>query len=235
MLRRRRSRSGPIEREALTLGDACARPRASPCRAVRRRRARRLFRRYLVLGLVLMLAYAGSGAALPRLRRLRLSGGGRERLRHRMDAHRGAVGAWRSSSGSRPSTICICCCRLRSAAGDIRRSAQAVRAVARVHPRRSFSNSAACFWSCSGWSSRATFASALAWSGVGLIAFVPLVGLAVFPLQIAALHPARACVFEYRPDGHGRLHHALPAVRARATSLTAPMHGVGGRRSVSAG
>jgi hypothetical protein len=29
----------------------------------------------------------------------------------------------------------------------------------------------------------ATLASALAWSGVGLIAFVPLVGLAVFPLQ----------------------------------------------------
>ena len=29
----------------------------------------------------------------------------------------------------------------------------------------------------------ATLASALAWSGVGLIAFVPLVGLAVVPLQ----------------------------------------------------
>jgi hypothetical protein len=32
----------------------------------------------------------------------------------------------------------------------------------------------------------ATLASALAWSGVGLVAFVPLVGLAVFPLQIVA-------------------------------------------------
>ncbi len=42
----------------------------------------------------------------------------------------------------------------------------------------------------------ATFASALAWSGVGLIAFVPLVGLAVFPLQIAALL-LRGVVFEY--------------------------------------
>jgi hypothetical protein len=42
----------------------------------------------------------------------------------------------------------------------------------------------------------ATFASALAWSGVGLIAFVPLVGLAVFPLQIAALL-VRGIVFEY--------------------------------------
>jgi len=42
----------------------------------------------------------------------------------------------------------------------------------------------------------ATFVSALAWSGVGLIAFIPLVGLAVFPLQIAALL-IRGLVFEY--------------------------------------
>ena len=42
----------------------------------------------------------------------------------------------------------------------------------------------------------ATLASALAWSGVGLVAFVPLVGLAVFPLQIAALL-IRGLVFEY--------------------------------------
>ena len=44
--------------------------------------------------------------------------------------------------------------------------------------------------------SSATLASALAWSGVGLFAFVPLVGLAVFPLQIAALL-LRGFVFEY--------------------------------------
>jgi hypothetical protein len=42
----------------------------------------------------------------------------------------------------------------------------------------------------------ATLASALAWSGVGLIAFVPLVGLAVFPLQLAAL-ALRGLVFQY--------------------------------------
>lgn len=42
----------------------------------------------------------------------------------------------------------------------------------------------------------ATAASTLAWSGVGLIAFVPLVGLAVFPLQILAL-VIRGLVFEY--------------------------------------
>jgi hypothetical protein len=42
----------------------------------------------------------------------------------------------------------------------------------------------------------ATLASALAWSGVGLIAFVPLVGLAVFPLQLAALM-VRGLAFEF--------------------------------------
>jgi hypothetical protein len=42
----------------------------------------------------------------------------------------------------------------------------------------------------------ATLASALAWSGVGLIAFVPLVGLAVFPLQLAAL-VLRGLVFQF--------------------------------------
>ena len=42
----------------------------------------------------------------------------------------------------------------------------------------------------------ATVASALAWSGVGLIAFVPLVGLAVVPLQLAALM-VRGLAFEY--------------------------------------
>ena len=42
----------------------------------------------------------------------------------------------------------------------------------------------------------ATLASALAWSGVGLIAFVPLVGLAVLPLQVAA-PLIRGLLFEY--------------------------------------
>ncbi len=41
----------------------------------------------------------------------------------------------------------------------------------------------------------AMLASALAWSGVALVAFVPLVGLAVVPLQIAAL-VVRGLVFE---------------------------------------
>ena len=42
----------------------------------------------------------------------------------------------------------------------------------------------------------ATLVSTLAWSGVGLIAFVPVVGLAVVPLQLAALI-LRGLAFEY--------------------------------------
>jgi len=42
----------------------------------------------------------------------------------------------------------------------------------------------------------ATLASWLAWSGVALIAFVPLIGLAVVPLQIVAL-VVRGLLFEY--------------------------------------
>ena len=42
----------------------------------------------------------------------------------------------------------------------------------------------------------ATLVSALAWSGLGLIAFVPLIGLAVIPLQIIAL-AVRGLAFAY--------------------------------------
>ena len=62
----------------------------------------------------------------------------------------------------------------------------------------------------------ATLASALAWSGVGLIAFVPLVGLAVFPLQIAALLLRGSGVRVPRPDRARRLPHALSGLRGAA-------------------
>ena len=71
----------------------------------------------------------------------------------------------------------------------------AVRAVSRF-VRSEFRDLAGVFVVVLGLVVAATFASALAWSGVGLIAFVPLVGLAVFPLQIAALL-VRGIVFEY--------------------------------------
>jgi hypothetical protein len=70
-----------------------------------------------------------------------------------------------------------------------------MRAAARFI-RAEFRELAAVFLVVVGLVAAATLASALAWSGVGLIAFVPLVGLAVFPLQIAALL-LRGFVFEY--------------------------------------
>jgi hypothetical protein len=73
--------------------------------------------------------------------------------------------------------------------------ADAARAVARFI-RAEFSELAGVFAVVVALVVAATLASALAWSGVGLIAFVPLVGLAVFPLQIAALL-IRGLVFEY--------------------------------------
>lgn len=78
---------------------------------------------------------------------------------------------------------------------DAIRIGEAVRAVARFI-RAEFRELAGVFFVVLALVIAAMFASALAWSGVGLIAFVPLVGLAVFPLQIAALL-LRGLVFEY--------------------------------------
>jgi hypothetical protein len=75
----------------------------------------------------------------------------------------------------------------------------------------------------------ATLASALAWSGVGLIAFVPLVGLAVLPLQLVALL-LRGLVFEYLGltalGAYLTLYHGYRSRRAEAPSrspFTSPM------------
>lgn len=73
--------------------------------------------------------------------------------------------------------------------------ADAARAVARF-VRADFRALGAVFIVVFGLVVAAMLASALAWSGVGLIAFVPLVGLAVFPLQLAAL-VVRGLVFQY--------------------------------------
>jgi hypothetical protein len=69
----------------------------------------------------------------------------------------------------------------------------------------------------------ATFASALAWSGVGLVAFVPLVGLAVFPLQLAAL-VLRGLVFQFLALAALGAYVTLYAAHAarRATTVALP-------------
>jgi hypothetical protein len=72
---------------------------------------------------------------------------------------------------------------------------EACRAVARF-VRAEFRELAGVFLVVLGLLVAATIVSALAWSGVGLIAFVPLVGLAVLPLQLAALM-VRGLVFSF--------------------------------------
>lgn len=72
----------------------------------------------------------------------------------------------------------------------------------------------------------AWLASALAWSGVGLIAFVPLIGLAVFPLQIAAL-VMRGLIFEYigvmAMGTYVSLFRRFEAAEAARTTATEPL------------
>jgi len=73
--------------------------------------------------------------------------------------------------------------------------ADASRAVA-AFIRAEFSALAQVFLVILGLEAGATLVSALAWSGLGLIAFVPLVGLAVVPIQIVAL-VVRGMAFAY--------------------------------------
>ena len=77
----------------------------------------------------------------------------------------------------------------------------------------------------------ATLASMLAWSGVGLIAFVPLVGLAVFPLQLVALL-LRGLAFEYLGltalGAYLTLYQGYAARRGEAVSRAPADQGLGG-------
>jgi hypothetical protein len=78
----------------------------------------------------------------------------------------------------------------------------------------------------------ATFVSTLAWSGVGLVAFVPLIGLAVFPLQIAAL-VIRGLVFEY--VGLTAMGAYVTLYERRASMHAAPLGRATGAVMVAAG
>jgi hypothetical protein len=70
----------------------------------------------------------------------------------------------------------------------------------------------------------ATLVSALAWSALGLVAFVPLVGLAVVPLQILALI-VRGLAFAYiglsAAGAYLSLYRREPRAMARARAVTA--------------
>ena len=152
------------------------------------------------------------------------------RADHRLDVHRGDLGggAGRVDHARQPA---LPAAADRDGGRRHRRRRRRARDGA-LRPRRVPRARPACFVVVVVLVIAATLASALAWSGVGLIAFVPLVGLAVFPLQLAALL-VRGLVFEYhRADGARRLPDALSAATphgaARLVSGARTDHGRGG-------
>ena len=185
------AQAGPVEREALTLGNL----RHASCFDVDRFVAAcgRLFPRYLVLGVALMIVYGVSGAAYLAfiVYGYRAAGEGGFMIEWTFIAALSAVALvlWITTVN-----LVYLLLQIVTAIDGLPLS-QAARAVARFI-RSEFFELGGVFLVVFLMVIGATFASALAWSGVGLIAFVPLVGLAVFPLQIAALI-LRGLVFEY--------------------------------------
>jgi hypothetical protein len=183
--------AGPIEDGPLTLATFREASRFSIARFAGG--CTRLFRRYLVIGFMLMVVYAVSGIAYLAfiVYGYRLSGGRGFIIGWALIAALSAVAlvVWITAVN-----VVYLCLQIATAAEDVRPS-EAARLVARFI-RADFRNLGGVFLVVFGMVVAATFASALAWSGVGLIAFVPIVGLAVFPLQLVALL-LRGLIFQY--------------------------------------
>jgi hypothetical protein len=183
--------AGPIEREALTYSAITSASTftlqgyTAGCR--------RLFRRFLVLGLVLMAVYAVSAAAYLGFVVYGYRAAGDRVLFLELTfiaaLATGLLMVWITFVN-----LLYLLLQIAMAVEDIP-LLEACGAVGRFI-RAEFRELAGVFLVVVGLMIATMFASALAWSGVGLIAFVPLVGLAVFPLQIAALL-LRGVVFEY--------------------------------------
>jgi hypothetical protein len=183
--------AGPIERQPLTF--ATLREAAVFQVPMFVSACVRLFPRYLVLGAALIVAYLlTAGAYLAFIA-----------YGYRAAAESGLVAQWVLAAAM--STLALVLwitsvnvlyllLQIATAADDVSFWG-ATRAVARF-VRSEFLELGGVFLVALGMLIAATLASALAWSGVGLIAFVPLVGLAVLPLQIVALL-IRGMVFEY--------------------------------------
>ncbi len=183
--------TGPIEREPITYHALQAASRFSLQRFTNG--CSRLFRRYLALGVALMVVYGASGAAY-----LAFVVYG-----YRAAGDRTFIIGWTFLAAIAAGGLAIwltivnlvyLLVQLAMAMEDVPLG-QAWRAVVRF-ARAEFRDLAGVFLVVIVLVIAATLASALAWSGVGLIAFVPLVGLAVFPLQLVALL-MRGLVFEY--------------------------------------
>jgi hypothetical protein len=183
--------AGPVEHQPLIYGTL--RPAAQFTVARFVDGCSRLFHRYLLLGLGLMLVYGISGIAYLTfvVYGYRLAGNGALFIGWTFVAALSAVllVVWITAVN-----LVYLILQIATAAGD-RSITDAMRAIV-PFVRSDFRELGGVFVVVFGMVVAATFASALAWSGVGLIAFVPLVGLAVFPLQIAAL-VLRGLVFEF--------------------------------------
>jgi hypothetical protein len=183
--------AGPIEREPITIDNLRAAARFTLPRFMDG--CGRLFRPYLVLGLLLMTIYglsAGGYLAFVVLG-YQMIGGRPLIVEWTLIAAIAAVVlvVWITIVNLVYLLMQVAIARGAGGLGD------AARAVARF-VRAEFRELGGVFLVIFAMVIAATFASALAWSGVGLIAFVPLVGLAVFPLQLVALL-VRGLVFEY--------------------------------------
>ena len=183
--------TGAIEREPLTLGLLRGASRFTLERFTAG--CARLYRPYLVLGIALMVLYALSVAGY-----LTFVVYG-----YRIVAGRALIIGW-TVIAALSAAVLVAWITLINLLYLLMQIAIAVegtgvtdaaRAVARF-VRAEFRSLASVFAVVFGLVVAATLASALAWSGVGLIAFVPLMGLAVFPLQLGAL-VVRGLVFEY--------------------------------------
>lgn len=183
--------AGPIERQPVTLETFRGAGRFTLRRFMDG--CARLFRRYLTLGLTLMLLYALSiGAYL-----------GFVAYGYREATDRVLILGWTFVAALSAAVVVAwitvingiyLLTQIAMAAEDVGMT-DGLRHVARF-VRAEFRRVAGVFAVVLVLVIAATFASALAWSGVGLIAFVPLVGLAVFPLQLAALL-VRGLVFQF--------------------------------------
>src|SRR5262245_8986278 len=183
--------TGPIEREPLRFDALRAASQFTVARFIGG--CAGLFRRYLGLGLLLMGAYALSGAAYLAF----VVYGYRaavDRLLLIQWTFIAALAAGVLMTWITLLNLLYLLLQMAMAYEDVG-LADAVRAVVRF-VRAEFRPLAGVCLVLFGLIVAATLASAVAWSGVGLIAFVPLVGLAVLPVQIGALL-VRGLVFEY--------------------------------------
>ncbi len=183
--------AGPIESEPLTY-ETTIRDASRFALPAFLEGCRAMFRRYLTLGIALMLVYLVSGAAYVALLVYGYRAGGRSLMLGWTFVAALAAGvlvAWITLVNWFYLLLQI------AMAVEEVGLVRAFRAVARFI-RSEFHSLVRIFGVILALLVGATLTSALAWSGVGLVAFVPLVGLAVFPLQIVALL-FRGLVFEY--------------------------------------